>query len=117
MKNEDCIFCKIARKEVNSDIIGESDNFIAILDINPKCAGHTLVLPKKHFVTILDIPDKLGCEMLAFVKKISSEIMDKKQGDGFNVIMNNLEPAGQLVGHAHIHIIPRKEGDKINNLV
>ena len=75
--------------------------------------GHTLVVPKKHWVTLLDIPDKYGVELLKFVKEIVSDLMDKKFGDGFNVVMNNLECAGQVVKHAHLHIIPRKEGDGI----
>lgn len=117
MENKECIFCKIVRKEIKSEIVGESDSFIAFLDINPKAKGHTLIIPKKHLVTLLDIPDKLGNELLSFMKKISSDLLEKKLGDGFNVIMNNLEPAGQLVKHAHIHIIPRKDGDGLRSIV
>lgn len=117
MNEKDCVFCKIARKEIDANIVGESNNFIAVLDANPKAEGHTLIIPKKHFVTILDIPNKLGEEMLSFVKEIAFGILEKKQGDGFNIIMNNLEPAGQIVNHAHIHIIPRKEGDNLGEIV
>jgi len=109
----DCLFCKIAKREMKSDIIKESNNFIAIKDINPVAEGHTLVIPKRHFVTLLDIPDKLGAEMLKFTKEVAGDLLDKKLGDGFNIIMNNLECAGQLVKHAHIHVIPRKDGDGI----
>lgn len=111
--SKDCIFCKIAKREMKSDIIKESDNFIAMKDVNPISEGHTLVIPKKHFVTLLDIPNKLGSELIKFTKEIAGDLLDKKLGDGFNIIMNNLEPAGQFVMHAHIHIIPRKEGDGI----
>ena len=117
MVEKECIFCEIARKQIKAEIIKESNNFIAILDINPKCMGHTLIIPKKHFVTILDIPDKLGGEMLSFIKAVASEILTKKYGDGFNVVMNNLEPAGQVVKHAHIHVIHRREGDKLSGMV
>lgn len=98
---------------MKSEIIKESDNFIAIKDINPVAEGHMLIIPKKHFVTLLDIPNKLGEEMLKFVKEIAGDLLDEKIGDGFNVIMNNLECAGQLVMHAHVHVIPRKDGDGI----
>jgi len=81
------------------------------LDINPVAEGHALVIPKKHYVTLLDIPNSLGEEMLDFTKKIAGSLLDNKKGDGFNIGMNNLEVAGQVVMHAHIHIIPRKEGD------
>ena len=113
MKNEDCVFCKIAKGEIKSDKILESDNFFAVYDMNPVSKGHALIIPKKHFVTLLDIPNKLGNELLEFTKKVASLLLDKKYGDGFNIIMNNLEPAGQLVMHAHIHVLPRKEKDGI----
>lgn len=98
---------------MKSEKVAESNNFFAVRDLNPVSEGHTLVIPKKHFVTLLDIPNKLGEEMLKFTKKVAGDLLDEKLGDGFNVIMNNLEVAGQLVMHAHIHVIPRKEGDGI----
>ena len=113
MKDKECMFCKIAKKEIKAQIISEANNFIAFLDANPKTKGHALIIPKKHYVTILDIPNKLGSEMLEFIKKISSEILENKSGDGFNILMNNLPPAGQVIAHAHIHIIPRKEKDAL----
>lgn len=114
---KDCIFCKIVRKEVPADFVDESNSFIAIRDAHPKAEGHTLVIPKNHYVTLLDIPDRYGEELLNFLKKVSFKLLDEKYGDGFNVVMNNLEPAGQVVGHAHIHLIPRKEGDGLKSIV
>ncbi len=111
MKNNNCVFCKIIKKEKKAEFRTETDNFIAILDANPRSSGHTLIIPKKHYVTLLDIPTTLSEELIKLTKKISSEILEKKQGDGFNIIMNNLSPADQVVMHAHLHIIPRKEGD------
>lgn len=116
-ENESCVFCKIASGDIKTEKVAESDNFFAILDIHPKAEGHTLIIPKKHFFTLLDIPDNLGEELLMMTKKISSKLMGEKKGEGFNVIMNNLEPAGQLVKHAHIHVIPRKKGDGLRSLV
>jgi len=114
MKNS--IYCKIAKGEIRSEKIAETDNFFAIRDINPVSKGHALVIPKKHFVTILDIPNNLGKELLEITKKVSDEILEKKFGDGFNLIMNNLEVAGQLVMHAHIHVIPRNDGDNLKTI-
>ena len=111
-----CVFCKIARGEIKSEFVAESDNFFAIRDGKPAAEGHSLIIPKKHFVTLLDIPDKLGNEMLEIIKRVSGYLMDRKLGDGFNLIMNNLECAGQIVMHAHVHVIPRKEGDGIRFL-
>jgi len=111
--SKNCIFCKIARGEIEGAIIKESNNFIAIRDANPMAEGHTLVIPKKHVVTILDFKDSWGNELLKFTKDVAEDLLDQKLGDGFNIVMNNLEPAGQEVMHAHIHIIPRKDGDGI----
>ena len=114
---EECIFCKIARGEVKSTRVGESNNFFSIFDVRPVTKGHCLVIPKKHFVTLLDISNKLGDEMLEFTKKVCSKLMDERYGDGFNIVMNNLRCAGQEVMHAHIHIIPRKEDDGLRVIV
>lgn len=111
MEDGKCIFCRIIKGQINSEIIAESGSFIAIKDIKPSAEGHTLIIPKEHFITLLDVPDKLGNEMLRFTKQVASELMDKKFGDGFNIVMNNLECAGQVVMHAHVHIIPRNAGD------
>lgn len=108
---KDCIFCKIIAKKIPSDIEIETDNFIAMLDQNPKAEGHTLIIPKKHHVNLLDIPNKLAEEFIQLTKKVALSLLENKKGDGFNLIMNNLPPAGQSVMHAHLHIIPRKEGD------
>ena len=115
-QDENCIFCKIAKGEIKNERVAESNNFFAIRDIRPKSEGHTLIISKKHFVTLLDIPNTLGQELLEITKKVSSDLMDKRLGDGFNVIMNNLECAGQIVKHAHLHVIPRKEGDWLKSM-
>ncbi len=114
---DECIFCKIARGEIKSEIVKSGNSFIAIKDISPIAEGHVLIIPKQHYVTLLDIPNKMGEELLQFTKELVSEMLDKKLGDGFNIIMNNLKPAGQLVMHAHIHLIPRKENDGIRFFV
>ncbi len=111
--NNDCIFCKIVKGEIKADIVKTGNSFIAIKDANPVAEGHLLVIPKQHYVTLLDIPNNLAEELLKFTKELASDLLGKKLGDGFNIIMNNLEPAGQLVMHAHIHLIPRKEKDGI----
>ena len=111
MIDKNCLFCKIVSKKVRAQIIEETNNFIAILDANPKAEGHSLILPKKHHATFLDIPSNLAEEMCKIIRKVSMKLLEEKKGDGFNLIMNNLSPAGQAIMHAHIHVIPRKEGD------
>lgn len=109
---EDCIFCKIANKQVEVEIIEKSENFIAFPDAHPIVKGHTLIVPKKHFVNIIDLPSDLGSELLDVIKRIF-EIRSKEGCEGFNLIMNNFPAAGQLVMHAHLHFIPRKKGDRV----
>jgi histidine triad (HIT) family protein len=107
----DCIFCNIAKKETKEEIVMESKNFIALRDIHPRTPGHTLVIPKEHYVTLLDIPHNLGDELLEFTKEVAGSLLDSNYGTGVNIVMNNSKVAGQVVMHAHIHILPRKEGD------
>ena len=113
----DCVFFFFFRKELEANVVGESANFLAFRDVNPRAEGHALVVPKKHMVTLLDIPDELGSEMLGLLKKVASDLMDKKMGDGFNLVMNNLDAGGQVVKHAHVHVIPRREGDDLNKIL
>ena len=107
---EDCIFCKIANGEIKSEIIYENDDFISFPDANQKVKGHSLVVPKKHFETTLDLPSSLGTELLDCLKKTTLKLMDKEKFEGFNIVNNNFESAGQIVKHTHYHILPRKKG-------
>jgi len=108
---QDCIFCKIARKEIIVEIITESENFLAFPDANPKVSGHTLIIPKKHFANLIDLPSDLGSELIDVIKNIF-EIKSKEGFEGFNLIMNNFPAAGQVVMHAHLHFLPRRKGDR-----
>jgi histidine triad (HIT) family protein len=108
----DCIFCKIiARGEVPSTQVYEDREVYAFLDINPVNLGHTLVVPKKHYKTLFEIPDGELGTLGVCVKKIASAVKTALSADGINVSMNNGSAAGQIVHHAHIHIIPRHEKD------
>lgn len=110
---KDCIFCKIAKGEIPSEKIYEDDNFFSIPDANQQVEGHSLVISKKHFETILDLPSTLGTELLDCIKKTALILIDKHKSEGFNIVNNNFECAGQIVKHFHIHILPRKEGGKV----
>ena len=111
MMGEECIFCKIARGEIKSEIIYENKDFFSIFDINALVEGHALVISKKHLETVLDMPNILGSEFLDCVKKTALKLMEEKKAEGFNLHSNNFEIAGQLVNHFHMHILPRKKGD------
>ncbi|MBN1157690.1 HIT family protein [Candidatus Woesearchaeota archaeon] len=104
---EDCIFCKIATGKIPCAKLHESKEILAFLDIAPANKGHCLVIPKKHLETITEIPDALLSKMITAVKELTARIDRALKPDGFNIINNNKKPAGQLVPHFHIHVIPR----------
>ena len=106
---KDCIFCKMAKKEIKVKIIYENDSFFAVPDANPKVEGHTLIIPKKHFVNMMDLPTHLGKDLIDAIKKVAKKKL--KEFDGFNILQNNFPSAGQVVMHAHFHFFPRRKGD------
>lgn len=111
MKNEDCIFCKIANGEIVSRMLYEDDKFRVIMDLSPVTKGHALILPKEHYEDLFSLPEILTKEAFALAKKMANEIKDTLHCEGFNVIQNNGAVAGQTVFHFHIHLIPRYKDD------
>ncbi len=104
---KDCLFCKIVAGEIPSSKIYEDANVLAFLDIKPVNPGHTLVIPKKHFENIHDTPDELVAKMTVVAKKIAGAIQKNLGAEGVNIGMNNGAVAGQVVFHAHVHVMPR----------
>lgn len=113
MKN-DCIFCAIAAGEIPSFKIYEDDLVLAYLDINPFSKGHTLVIPKEHSSGILDTSDETLAVLAARVKKVAAHLKSALPCDGFNILQNNGEAAGQTVMHIHFHIVPRYGKEEIS---
>jgi len=109
--DKDCIFCRISSGKIPAKRIYENAGFFSIPDANPQTDGHSLVISRQHFKTALDIPASLGSELVDCIKNTSIKIMKEKNANGFNVIGNNFESAGQAVHHVHFHVIPRKKGD------
>ncbi len=111
MRDDNCIFCKIANGEIPTNAIYEDDGYKVILDMGPATRGHALILPKEHYKNIYEMPaDKVG-EAFALAKVMADRMTKKLNADGFNIVQNNNEIAGQTVFHFHIHLIPRYEGD------
>ena len=107
----DCVFCDIASKISEAEIIFENEKVIAFLDINPVNYGHALVIPKKHFDNFLTIPNDELSELTKITQYIAGSVKRALEADGFNIISNNGSSAGQSVFHFHYHIIPRYEND------
>lgn len=114
MKNDNCIFCKIAAGEIPSATIYEDDDFRVILDIEPASKGHALILPKEHYANLYELPDELASKALVVAKKVIAKMTDIVGCDGYNVVQNNGEAAGQTVFHFHVHLIPRYKDDDVN---
>ena len=111
MKKDDCIFCKIAAGEIPSGTIYEDDDFRVIFDRGPAAKGHALILPKEHFANIYEIDDGVLSKAAALAKKMAKTMTDTLKCDGFNIVQNNGEAAGQTVFHFHMHLIPRYKND------
>lgn len=107
----DCIFCKIIRKEIPADVVYEDENVLAFLDITPINPGHVLLIPKKHYENLYDLPDEILTQLAPIIKKLASAIKKGVNAEGINIGMNNERAAGQLVSHAHFHIMPRFSND------
>ncbi len=113
---KDCLFCKIANKEIPpGSVVYEDADTIAFLDIAPTSPGHTLVIPKQHATNIFDISSNSWTAVAETARKIAGAVQTATNADGVNVHMNNGEAAGQVIFHPHVHIIPRHEGDRLKH--
>ena len=111
MKDSNCIFCKIAGGEIPSKTIYEDDEFRVILDISPATKGHALILPKEHYANIYEMPEDVAGRVMVLAKKMAGHMTEVLKCDGFNIMQNNGEAAGQTVFHFHMHLIPRYAQD------
>lgn len=113
MRDENCIFCKIANGEIPSATLYEDEDFRVILDLSPASKGHALILPKEHFADLYELDDDIAARVLVVAKKVISKMTDVLKCDGYNLIQNNHEAAGQTVMHFHMHLIPRYSDDNV----
>ena len=111
MKDANCIFCKIISGEIPCEKVYEDVDTFAFLDMKPVNPGHTLIVPKEHYANIYEVPDQLISKMMSDVKKLGHALKDALGVENANIIMNNGKEAGQTVFHAHMHFIPRHDGD------
>ena len=117
MRDENCIFCKIIAGEIPSRTIYEDEHFKVILDANPASKGHALILPKEHCANIYEISEELLSKAVKLAKKLAAHMTKLLNCDGFNLLQNNGEVAGQTVFHFHMHLIPRYVGMKNKDLL
>lgn len=111
---EDCIFCKLANGVIPTRSIYEDEDFRVILDAAPTTKGHALIIPKEHAENIYELPEDLAAKAFVLAKKLAIHMKQQLSCDGFNILQNNGECAGQTVFHFHVHLIPRYKNDGQN---
>ncbi len=111
MKQDNCIFCKIANGEIPAKTLYEDERFRVILDQGPATRGHALILPKEHYRDFFELPEETAGDVMKLAKKIVLKMRDKFKCEGINLVQNNGDLAGQTVFHFHLHLIPRYDAD------
>ncbi|MFC1696714.1 HIT family protein [Nanoarchaeota archaeon] len=114
-QKEQCPFCKIVKGEIPSNKVYEDDLLIAIADIYPSRPGHILLLPKEHYPIMPLIPQDTFIELFKKAKMLSKSMSEGLLAFGSTIFIANGGPAGQQSTHFMIHIVPRDEGDGLNN--
>ena len=108
------MFCAITAGEAPAIRIYEDDNYLAILDIRPFTRGHTLVIPKRHTVDLTDTPPETLAEMATIGQRIARAARATELADATNIAINDGLAAFQSVFHIHLHVLPRRNGDKLS---
>ena len=111
MRKDNCIFCKIINGEIPSHVLYEDEQFKVILDVNPATKGHALILPKEHYANLYELPEETAADAMKLAQRMMRKMTEKLDSDGFNIVQNNGEAAGQTVFHFHMHLIPRYKND------
>jgi histidine triad (HIT) family protein len=109
-----CVFCAIVTGEGPAIRIHEDDDYLAILDIRPFTRGHTLVIPKQHTVDLTDTPPQTLAEMITIGQRIARAARATELADATNIGINDGRAAFQTVSHIHLHVLPRRDGDKLS---
>ena len=111
MKDNDCIFCKLANGVIPTNTVFVDEDFRVILDAAPESKGHALILPKQHYANIYEIDDEILGKAAQLAKRVIKHETEVLGCDGYNLVQNNGEVAGQTVFHFHMHLIPRYASD------
>lgn len=107
-----CTFCEIIEGGKEVQVVYEDERVLAFLSYHhPVHPGHSVIIPKEHYETLMDLPEDLIAYMAATARKLAIAIKSATNCDGINLKMSNYPAAGQIVPHAHLHVIPRFNGD------
>jgi histidine triad (HIT) family protein len=111
---QQCIFCKIAKGEIQSFVIYSDEKCIAFLDINPASKGHVLLIPKEHHALMPMMPEELAAHLGQVSKHLSVKAMEVFEAKGATIFTAAGAAAGQNAPHVIMHIIPRYDGDEVS---
>jgi len=111
MKDENCIFCKLANGDIPTATVYEDEYLRAIMDAAPANKGHIIILPKSHAADIYELNDEYVSKAFVLAKKLAVALKKLTGCDGVNILQNNGGAAGQTVFHFHVHVIPRFKDD------
>lgn len=117
MKENNCIFCKLANGVISTNTIYEDELFRVILDAAPAAKGHALIIPKEHYADLYEIEGEIAAKAMKLAKKLAIHMTETLHCDGFNLVQNNGEVAGQTVFHFHLHLIPRYKNMKNSDIL
>ncbi len=108
--SEDCLFCKIIKKEIPADIVYEDDQVLAFRDISPQAPLHVLIIPHKHISTINDASEN-DEKLLGYMLLTAAKIARENQVDeaGYRLVINCNEQGGQTVFHVHLHLLAGRQ--------
>ncbi|MCE8033501.1 histidine triad nucleotide-binding protein [Billgrantia tianxiuensis] len=103
---QDCLFCKIAQREIPADIVYEDDQVLAFNDINPQAPTHILIIPKSHIATLNDIEER-DQALVGRLPYVAARLAEERgfAADGYRVVMNCNDQGGQTVYHIHMHLM------------
>jgi len=107
---QDCIFCKIVRKEIPSQVVYEDDRILAFKDINPLAPVHVLLIPKEHMTNVLDM-DTSNVDLVSHIHLVANKLA-REFGiaeKGFRIVTNCNKEGGQIIFHLHYHLIGGEE--------
>jgi diadenosine tetraphosphate (Ap4A) HIT family hydrolase len=109
-----CVFCAVVAGEAPGIKIYEDDDYLAILDIRPFTRGHTLVVPKRHTTDLTDTPPETLAGLVTIGQRIARAARATELADATHLAVNDGPAAFQTVRHLHLHVVPRRDGDKLS---
>jgi histidine triad (HIT) family protein len=109
-----CVFCAIVAGESPAIRIYDDDGYLAILDIRPFTRGHTLVLPKRHTTDLTDTPPETLATLVTIGQRVARAARATELADATHIAINDGPAAFQTVPHIHLHVVPRRNGDKLS---